>query len=175
MPEIGEVKIGPEIGYRNLGKHIWHACEVCRKERWVQFKKGRPLHKLCCVCSGKKFYGEIAHAWKGGRGDAQGYIRIFLPRGGFFYSMCNKNGYILEHRLVMSKYLNRCLLPWEVVHHKNGIRNDNRIENLELISNDEHNQMTIMETRIRHLEKRVTLLEAENILLKQGVEFGIIQ
>jgi len=55
--------------------------------------------------------------------DNLGYQRL---------SIKNSSKKLLVHRLVMEEHLGRKLEPWENVHHKNGIRHDNRIENLEL-------------------------------------------
>ena len=77
--------------------------------------------------------GKKHPAWKGGRrngGEGYGYIRAYCPT----HPYCDDRGYILEHRLVMEKHLGRTILPTEVVHHINGIKDDNRIENLMLFS-----------------------------------------
>ena len=44
----------------------------------------------------------------------------------------------MEHRLIMEQHIGRYILPDEVVHHKNGVRDDNRLENLELMTFKEH-------------------------------------
>lgn len=67
------------------------------------------------------------------RGD--GYVGIYTPG----HPAATKHGYVLEHRLVVERSLGRFLLPHEEPHHKNEIRDDNRIENLELkASHGEH-------------------------------------
>lgn len=58
-----------------------------------------------------------------------GYVTLRLPE---HPSARPSSGLIFEHRLVMEKHLGRTLRPGESVHHKNGIRDDNRVENLEL-------------------------------------------
>lgn len=90
----------------------------------------------------KKAYkeGRKKCAWKGKRGKEipwfigvlkkpdMGYMRIYMPEHPKAHS-----GYVYEHRVVMEKMLGRYLKSTEQVHHKNGIKTDNRPENLELV------------------------------------------
>lgn len=60
----------------------------------------------------------------------EGYVLVQAPPG---HPHARQDGSILEHRLVMERRLGRYLEEWELVHHKNGDRQDNRGENLELL------------------------------------------
>lgn len=76
---------------------------------------------------------EKSPTWKGGKKlDSTGYVLIKSELS------TRKDGYIQEHRLVMINHLGRKLEDYEDVHHKNGIKTDNRIENLEVITRSEH-------------------------------------
>jgi len=148
MNSLGEVVKGNEIGKRTKDWFVWSACPDCGKQRWVRRSKAMldNFTNLCQRCNGKRPKpmpkGENHWKWKGGRKIELGYIRVLLPSDDFFFPMTH-NGYVAEHRLVMARHLNRCLLQWESVHHKNGDKMDNNLDNLELFPTSlKHNSIT---------------------------------
>lgn len=73
------------------------------------------------------------HRPKGGRiTTPDGYVKVLLEKGDPLNGHAMSGGYILEHRLVMARHLGRPLRSDETVHHVNGIKSDNRLENLQL-------------------------------------------
>ena len=107
----------------------------------MDFKSYPSRNRLHCSrrCGNKNKKGTFVngHKWVGKlrvekRQHSYGYVEIYAPEHPY---RSVRNG-VLEHRLVMEKYLGRYLNQKEVVHHINGVRNDNRIENLMLFSNN---------------------------------------
>ena len=145
MPEIGDIKRGVALGYQSNRKYIWTVCPKCRKGKWAKLvvSKNKPEHRSCRTCLvGKAQIGNQNGKWKGGEyKNASGYILVWLPSDDFFHQVINREGHVLKHRLVMAKSLGRCLQPWEIVHHKNGIKDDNRIENLMLTDWSQHRKI----------------------------------
>ena len=164
MPNVGDIVSRRAIrkvkkGRGSGGKLIWRACIDCGKESWTELVNGEARRARCFPCSHKNLSGDKNGNWKGGRVNQGGYVKILLPSDDFFYPMANVNGYIYEHRLVVAKAWGRNLHSWEIVHHRNGIRDDNRMENLQLVSDDRHKQITVLENEIARLKQRLSKYE----------------
>lgn len=122
---------------------------------------GRQFCSRKCHYSHNKLVGnkskENNGMWKGGRtGGGGDYVRILIPN----HPNSSKDGYVLEHRLVMEEKVGRYLNVGEVVHHINHIRDDNRIENLQLLTKIEHDSLHLKEYRDsgRNIKRKSVLL-----------------
>jgi len=108
-----------------------------RKKQWAKghWLKGKHHSQHTKDKISKSTKGVITregiHNWKGGTYIASGYLMV----------MIDTNKYIREHRLVMSNFLGRPLRKDEHIHHINGDKLDNRIENLQLVSSSEHGKI----------------------------------
>lgn len=74
--------------------------------------------------------------WKGGKVvDRDGYIRVWVPNHPW-----PRKGYVGEHVVAMELQIGRWIKPTECVHHKDGNRQNNALENLELLDRREHSR-----------------------------------
>jgi hypothetical protein len=116
---------------RNKWKAILWLCECdCGTITKVTGSNLRNYRTRSCGCTrdGSRRRGASNHKWKGGRLRQRGYVRVLDPS----HPRADANGYVLEHIKVMTERLGRQLYENETVHHKNGVRSDNRLDNLEL-------------------------------------------
>lgn len=127
-------KCGCQIAKRK-GKYM--NCVVCGKEIYSR-TRDIPKKKFCSnICRHKFVRQENHHNWINGKShNGNGYIVISSPS-----HPKQRGGYVLEHRVVMEKHLGRYLKSKELVHHINGIKTDNHLDNLMLFpSNKAHLQ-----------------------------------
>mgnify|MGYP001599405033 FL=1 len=118
-----------------LSKH----CLICEKKfyksPYISLKEWNNITRFCsvkCKCHwmSQNFYGNKIWNWKGGTITSRGYKSLSI-----------RGKRILEHRLVMEKFLKRKLKTKEHVHHLNKNKLDNRIENLKLLTDKQHSQL----------------------------------
>lgn len=129
----------PSVAAKNAGAYCDHSCRSKAHAHTLLPHAGN--------MKGRKRddarYGEENPAWKGGvtyrrgKGNYIGPRYVRCPEK--WLMMARKDGYIMEHRLVMAEWVGRPLTRTEVVNHKNHNPRDNRRENLELYpTNGDH-------------------------------------
>jgi hypothetical protein len=187
MTMIGEISRRDKQGLKGRSKIIYSTCPECGKSRWVPIERPNQLCNFCfcknhsqpIAChskhpnQAKKQTGPGNHQWKGGTYlQSNGYI-YELATNSPYINMSNKDGYILQHRLRMAEKLHRGLSIQEKVHHINGIKTDNRVENLELISQADHNTYKQM-CAYCELRKEIKLLRWELKELKSQLQGNLV-
>jgi len=158
---LGEVKRRDQVGLAGKSLVIWNACHECGAERWslLSLYKKRDGKIPCSSCVGRSTVNQNNLQWwnsnkhredcscarcadQRGANNKQWNGGVMVSRDGYrlvkvypedpMHVMADKKWYVLEHRLVMARMLDRPLVRGETVHHINGVRDDNRQENLEL-------------------------------------------
>lgn len=154
MAQVGEIASGKDIGL-SKGRWIYATCPQCGKPRWRILRDYRKNPDgLCKSCFarvlGNRNQGRrFAERGKGRYINRGGYVEVRIRPNSLCFGMShykvpkfaktpNGSAYVLEHRLVMAEYLGRPLSRLEHVHHINGNKLDNRIENLLLVSPASH-------------------------------------
>lgn len=179
---------------RHYAVNYTKSCETCGEDyrphlgrletsRWCTrecYYKSRRVYKTCPLCGGGYYYlrGRPRHrCWSCRKvGPVPGSCRKHYNKRGYVYvyqpdhpSVQGKPyQHVAEHRLVLEKVLGRYLKPWENVHHLNGVKDDNRPENLELWTVNQPagqtkeylHELVEARRRVKELEAQLTELQS---------------
>lgn len=127
------------------GMFIKEYCKNSRSARWIAKRYNTTittvtthLKKNNIKLRTYSFKGDKNPKWRGGKHiDKDGYVYVYSPH----HPHRTANNTVFEHRLAMEAHIGRHLLPHEIVHHINHVINDNRIENLSIMSTSSHTSL----------------------------------
>lgn len=170
MPQVGEIVKAKDIGRKSHGFVRWVKCPVCGLERWLTYRKYKikPLPEetqRCLSCYVKQwvktrdYKGKNHPNWRGGRVRRSGksgpgdYWAIHNPE----HHRADKDGYVMEHIVIWEEAHHQLLPKGWVIHHLNGIKDDNRPKNLLAMSRRGHSPGLAT----KEVQKRLREVEAE--------------
>lgn len=114
----------------------------------------------CLSAEIRRYIADKSGSWKGGRVKQGGYIKVKAAS----HPNANVAGYVSEHTKIMSEFLGRPLVKGENVHHINGVRDDNRLENLELWSTSQPSGQRV-EDKIEWAKELLRHYEPESLAI----------
>ena len=157
--------------YQHLGEHGKERHASRQRARREDRRKPCPecgieiagTSKHCKICTRKfsqKYDPTTGHGWnwKGGRTNHQGYIKVRLP----MHHRAHKSGYVLEHIVIWEEANGRPLPDGWMIHHLNGLKNDNRPSNLEALKNRKH--YLVLQAKARRIQQLEARLRQQDIL-----------
>jgi transposase-like protein len=136
------------------------------KRHEIKARTASEASKLSKKNTGKFAKGDKHRLFKGGRFvNWRGYVEIRIES-----SVAGKSIYVLEHRHVMATHLGRALTKKEIVHHINGVKTDNRLENLRLLRPDQHSPVLHITEQLEAVKEELRLLKEHNDSLQKALE-----
>ena len=174
-PKHGDTARSWQFNKKKKVTYYFRICCKCFKGIWLS-KEKFDKNKICTKCNNDLFIGNKHHSWKGGiRINKNGYkMQLIYPSDPIYHLFPDvtyvKNGtkskFILVHRYVYTKFLNRPLKLKEEVHHKvnkNSHVNklDNRIENLELLDYKSHRAISRLQKLVLQKDKEIEELRKQ--------------
>lgn len=117
---------------------ICQNCGVNFEKVASQFKYFKGCGRFCSRACHYECYRKSPHL-------RPGYKGVYKDQAGYLVKSIGRGKRMREHRWIMEQHLGRKLRPNELVHHKNHIKHDNRLENLQLLTKTEHNRIHINE------------------------------
>lgn len=151
--------------------HCIRICDKCGNEKKVNYWgiKNKTEH-LCRTCTNKSTantrVGMGFKPWNTGTINqnisGNSYINNYGYRVYYIGDKSHKGGYIAEHRIVMELSLGRRLREGEVIHHINGNKQDNRLDNLSLTSAGGHRNLHYSLEKVSMQLVKLGIIKFEN-------------
>jgi len=163
---FGFLTVLRESPQRKRGCVCWVCRCACGREAVIPGAKLRGGEYKSCGCKNPSHErGPKSPRWSGGKWtSAAGYRYLTKPQ----HPNANARGYILEHVFVMSEKIGRPLRRGESVHHKNGKKDDNRPENLELWNRQAHPPGRRVSDLVEYAREILQLYAPEKLAVESG-------
>lgn len=166
--KFNRLKVIEDSSIKKAGQILWR-CECdCGKEKLIRAYDLKSGKQKSCGClnaektaeRNKKNSGNKSPCWKGGIRKSNGYIYIYAPN----HHRANAwgSGYVKRCVLVAEKHFGKIIKSDEIIHHINGNRDDDRIENLAIMTRGQHTSL--------HHKNRIQIRDKSGRFIK-----GVVQ